>query len=190
MKVETPEGYIQVVSVCQENPDLWFSDNDRDKIEAKLLCLGCPFKGPCKSTAIEKREKYGIWGGTDFSTFRLPKLENNYCRKGKHKLPEVRENNQCLECRRETQKEWEAKQARQKTPHYLKKLQSNRNNSGRHKNVEGGLCKNGHQLVAGNIIIRSGDGAILCKSCTHRTKVKEVQSGEVRGMNMGSMNHG
>lgn len=190
MKVEAPDGWVPVTSACQDNPDLWFSDNDRDKIEAKLICLECPLKVACKSTAIDNREKHGIWGGTDFSNYRLPKLQNVMCRKGKHKLPEVRENNQCQECRRDTQKDWEARQARERTPHYLKKLKSNKDNSTRPKNVIGGKCKNGHDVVPGNIIIRSGDGAILCKACTHGTKVKDVHSGEVINENMGSRNNG
>ena len=172
MKVEVPEGWKVVTSSCQDNPDLWFSDNDRDKIEAKLICLDCPLKVACKSTAIENREKYGIWGGTDFSTYRHAKHQNIMCRKGKHKLPEVRENNQCQECRKDTQKAWTDKQAREKTPYYLAKLKSNNHGKTR-KNVVGGKCKDGHLLETEgkDYFVRTVPAhAIVCKKCIHKPK--------------------
>ena len=188
MNLEAPEGYVKVASACQENPDLWFSDNDRDKIEAKLICLGCPFKVLCKSTAIENREKHGIWGGTDFSTYRHAKHQNVMCRKGKHKLPEVRENNRCEECRKDTQKAWMDRQSRDNTEYYQKKLKRNSHGKG-HKNVIGGKCKDGHELdVEGkDYFIRTEPApAIVCKKCIHKPKNPQG----LGGLNSGSRNHG
>ena len=45
----------------------WFSDSLADIAQAKAICQGCPDRRPCLSGAVERRETYGIWGGTDFN---------------------------------------------------------------------------------------------------------------------------
>jgi WhiB family transcriptional regulator, redox-sensing transcriptional regulator len=48
-------------------PELWFSDSQADIAQAKAICQGCQDRVSCLSGAIERRETYGIWGGTDFN---------------------------------------------------------------------------------------------------------------------------
>jgi hypothetical protein len=48
-------------------PELWFSHFPQAIAQAKTICQGCPHQAPCLSGAIERRETYGIWGGTDFN---------------------------------------------------------------------------------------------------------------------------
>jgi hypothetical protein len=48
-------------------PELWFSDSQPDIAQAKTICQGCQDRVSCLSGAIERRETYGIWGGTDFN---------------------------------------------------------------------------------------------------------------------------
>lgn len=187
VRLEAPEGWVPVQSPCQTNPDLWFSDNKEDKLEAKLTCMSCPLKVDCKRTAIDNREKFGVWGGTDFVTFKLPpKSDPTTCRKGLHKLPKDRENNQCPECRKITLKTWEAKQQRDNTLWYQKKLKYNKKGSSKHKNVVGGKCKDGHDLTEGNFFIRTNDNAVVCKKCIHKPK-NPIGLGN---LNSGSRNHG
>ena len=49
------------------DPELWFSHSPQDIEQAKAICQGCADQAPCLSGAIERRETYGIWGGTDFN---------------------------------------------------------------------------------------------------------------------------
>lgn len=185
--IDLPAGYKRVESPCQNNPDLWFSDNDADKDLAKGICGGCPVKIDCRNTAIELGEKNGIWGGTDFSKYAHSR-PTDMCRKRKHILPEVRENNQCQECRKETQKAYEEKQRKQKTPRYYEKLKSN--NKNRHKNVIGGKCYSGkHTLTEENTKVRPNDGALMCTECLEKRKIRsDSRSGHGRDLHMGSLN--
>jgi hypothetical protein len=192
MKVEAPDGWVPVTAECQTNPDLFFSDDDASKSIAKGVCSSCPVRVACKKTAFENREKHGIWGGVDMSTARLPKLDTTYCRSGKHKLPEVRDNNQCKECRDETQKAYQLRAARDQTPGYLRKLENAKkrknSNRSRHKNVLGGKCKEGHLLETEgkDFFVRNTDKALVCKKCIHKPK-NPLGLG---GLNSGSRNHG
>jgi hypothetical protein len=45
---------------------LWFVENREWNAEAKRICSECPVKRPCLEGALERREKYGIWGGRKF----------------------------------------------------------------------------------------------------------------------------
>ena len=49
------------------DPELWFSRFPRAIAQAKAICHGCAHRSSCLSGAIERRETYGIWGGTDFN---------------------------------------------------------------------------------------------------------------------------
>lgn len=52
---------------CHGHTALWFS---RDKTEiraAQAICQTCPHRWPCLTGAIERDEKFGIWGGEDFA---------------------------------------------------------------------------------------------------------------------------
>ncbi|MGW0803842.1 WhiB family transcriptional regulator [Nonomuraea sp. NPDC002799] len=33
--------------------------------QAKQVCGGCPVREPCLSYALDTRQAYGVWGGTD-----------------------------------------------------------------------------------------------------------------------------
>jgi len=49
------------------DPDLWFSHVPRDIAQAKALCRRCPDQAQCLAGAVQRRETYGIWGGTDLN---------------------------------------------------------------------------------------------------------------------------
>jgi hypothetical protein len=52
---------------ASHDPGLWFSDSPADIAQATALCHRCPDRAPCLSGAIDRRETYGIWGGTHFT---------------------------------------------------------------------------------------------------------------------------
>lgn len=47
------------------NADLFFPSTDDDDGPAKAICGGCPVRVVCLSFAIQRGERYGIWGGLD-----------------------------------------------------------------------------------------------------------------------------
>ncbi|MFC9602447.1 WhiB family transcriptional regulator [Streptomyces niveus] len=49
------------------DPELFFAHAlSTDQIKtAKDVCATCPLKASCLQGAIERREEYGVWGGTD-----------------------------------------------------------------------------------------------------------------------------
>ena len=49
---------------CRQNdPDIWFAEDPAVLEEAKALCQGCPLQTACLSTALARREPWGVWGG-------------------------------------------------------------------------------------------------------------------------------
>ena len=38
-----------------------------DIAQAKAICHGCADQAPCLAGAMQRRETYGIWGGTDLN---------------------------------------------------------------------------------------------------------------------------
>ena len=45
------------------DPDLWFAETPSDLERAKTLCGGCPIRRECLSTALDRAEPWGVWGG-------------------------------------------------------------------------------------------------------------------------------
>ena len=56
----TEEGICRQVA-----PELWFAElGDSGSVrEAKKVCSGCPVKDICLETALQRHERYGVWGG-------------------------------------------------------------------------------------------------------------------------------
>lgn len=138
---------------CKEHdPDIWF--NQGSVLLAKSICSSCPVKSECLEMATMNGEVHGVWGGVDFSTPEdRPVAETKLCRKKIHYYPVNLDT--CPECRKATQRAWESRAkpwAKKDKPYVRKKV--------------GDLCTNKHVLTEDNIIIRSSDGATLCKKCT------------------------
>lgn len=52
---------------CQSDPEMWVADIAASRREAERLCRPCPNIADCLAGAIERRERFGVWGGRDFS---------------------------------------------------------------------------------------------------------------------------
>lgn len=62
----TLPGAWQDQAACRDaDPDLFFTSDDQARREALARCAGCPVRLECLDHALEHRETYGIWGGTD-----------------------------------------------------------------------------------------------------------------------------
>lgn len=46
--------------------ELWTSDDDEDRAQARRWCAGCPVIVACLESAIEENERWAVRGGTDF----------------------------------------------------------------------------------------------------------------------------
>ena len=52
---------------CADRPDVdWHADHAKERATAALACRGCPVQLACAADAIERRERWGVWGGFDF----------------------------------------------------------------------------------------------------------------------------
>jgi len=45
------------------NADLWFAESPEGLEQAKRLCARCPVRLRCLTTALERAEPWGVWGG-------------------------------------------------------------------------------------------------------------------------------
>ena len=62
-------------AACQAaDPGLFFPDLGDAAAEAKAIaiCAGCPARAACYAGAVERGERWGIWGGSNFETVRPP----------------------------------------------------------------------------------------------------------------------
>lgn len=50
--------------------DLWFPEEKQHADPAKRICARCPYKAPCLLGAIERKERFGIWGGMTIPQIR------------------------------------------------------------------------------------------------------------------------
>jgi WhiB family transcriptional regulator, redox-sensing transcriptional regulator len=46
---------------CKDDPELWFSSDPDDVMNAKALCHTCPFIVDCQELGVN--ERHGVWGG-------------------------------------------------------------------------------------------------------------------------------
>jgi WhiB family redox-sensing transcriptional regulator len=56
---------------CDQDPDLWFSENPAQLHIAKTVCAGCPARAACLAGAIRRGEPWGVWGGEIFLQGRV-----------------------------------------------------------------------------------------------------------------------
>jgi len=58
------EVHWQERALCsQTDPEAFFPEKGGSTREAKKICTGCEVRGECLEYALEKDERFGIWGG-------------------------------------------------------------------------------------------------------------------------------
>jgi hypothetical protein len=50
------------------DPDAWYPEFGEKANDAKAICRSCPYKTPCLLEALQRGERYGVWGGLNLST--------------------------------------------------------------------------------------------------------------------------
>lgn len=58
-------------AACREtDPDVFFPEGEEDEVlektaAARAVCNSCPVAHPCLVDALDRDERYGVWGGLD-----------------------------------------------------------------------------------------------------------------------------
>ena len=63
------ERWVERAACAGIDPELWFP-NDRDpneRAQAIRICGTCDVRTECLKVARKRRERFGIWGGVDFT---------------------------------------------------------------------------------------------------------------------------
>lgn len=69
----TPDGLFadlrerpqwQDEALCREtDPEVFYPEKGGSTTAAKRVCMGCPVRAECLTEALERQERFGIWGG-------------------------------------------------------------------------------------------------------------------------------
>ena len=72
---------------CREFPerDIFFSTSKRKVDVAKAICEMCPVRSNCLAYAVEKGERFGIWGGEEQKVVRRMIVARNKAKKAEAK---------------------------------------------------------------------------------------------------------
>jgi hypothetical protein len=77
-EIEFPSFFADAECADIENPDIFFSEFEREITEAKKLCYACPVQSMCLSWAVSQNAD-GIYGGkTNEERSGLSAIGNNY----------------------------------------------------------------------------------------------------------------
>lgn len=55
--------WMQEAICAQTDPEAWFPEKGGSIAEAKRICRGCPVRQVCLEFALERKERFGVWGG-------------------------------------------------------------------------------------------------------------------------------
>lgn len=53
-------------------PSWWVSDDPDERAAAARACADCPVLTDCKAAATDSKERFGVWGGKDFTPAKRP----------------------------------------------------------------------------------------------------------------------
>lgn len=56
-------AWVEDALCAQTNPDAFYPEKGGSTREAKQVCLGCPVRSECLEYAMDRGERFGIWGG-------------------------------------------------------------------------------------------------------------------------------
>jgi WhiB family redox-sensing transcriptional regulator len=61
--IDVPKWYKDAACKGHENQDDFFPERGSSTVIAKRICNGCPVREECLEYAVERKERFGIWGG-------------------------------------------------------------------------------------------------------------------------------
>ncbi|WP_210115468.1 WhiB family transcriptional regulator [Mycobacterium sp. DL99] len=69
------EGWADEAPCKESDPEAWFPEKGGSAREAKAICGTCPVKAPCLQWALDRDERFGIYGGATERDRRRMKKE-------------------------------------------------------------------------------------------------------------------
>jgi len=58
-----PPAWTEQALCAQVDPDLFFPDKGDSPRQAKRICAGCEVRADCLAEALDRGERWGVWGG-------------------------------------------------------------------------------------------------------------------------------
>ena len=86
-----PPTVWEDVAACRDMDnatDLFFSEDLGEIAAAKRICLDCPVLAECLESALERRERWGVWGGQLFVNGKMLAVKRRRGRPPKVARPE------------------------------------------------------------------------------------------------------
>lgn len=60
---DRPAGWRDLALCAQTDPELFFPDRGGTSAPAKQVCARCPVRAECLQDALDRGERFGVWGG-------------------------------------------------------------------------------------------------------------------------------
>lgn len=57
------QDWREYAACAQADPEAWFPEKGGSVREAKRVCRGCFVREDCLAYALERDERFGVWGG-------------------------------------------------------------------------------------------------------------------------------
>ena len=58
-----PGGWRGSALCAQTDPEIFFPDKGESTMAAKRVCAGCEVRAECLQEALDRGERFGVWGG-------------------------------------------------------------------------------------------------------------------------------
>ena len=90
--IQSEEIPILAEAACADGTgrlaSLFFSDELHDIAQAKRICATCPVMAECLEGALDRHERWGVWGGQLFMSGKVVMSKRRRGRPPKHPRPE------------------------------------------------------------------------------------------------------
>jgi WhiB family redox-sensing transcriptional regulator len=63
IKLEPDEDWQNLAVCASADPEVWFPEKGGSTQEAKKICLSCPVRRQCLQSALDRDERFGVFGG-------------------------------------------------------------------------------------------------------------------------------
>lgn len=61
--VDDDLGWLGLGLCAETDPEVFFPEKGGSTARAKMICRGCEVRGECLEYALERDERFGVWGG-------------------------------------------------------------------------------------------------------------------------------
>ena len=61
--VTAPPAWVDEALCAQTDPEAFYPEKGKPTGQAKAVCRRCPVREKCLAAALERGERFGVWGG-------------------------------------------------------------------------------------------------------------------------------